>query len=96
MADPIADVSPPRQVFVIFDTVAKAFVGPLIVERHPAPACRMFHELLGDKSTSLAKHPQDYQLRFVGYVCDDGALVEAEVRTVTSGEAWLAAQSQEN
>jgi len=88
-------VSPSRQMFIIFDNVAQSWIGQIIVEKHPAPACRLFSQLLGDKNTALYSHPKDYDLWFIGYVTDEGFVDGSERRVVMTGESWLAANSGE-
>lgn len=84
-----------RSIFAVYDTVAETFIGQLILDRHAAPVTRMFHQLLGDKSTQLAAHPNDYNLLHVGYVEDSGQLWPISPTIVATGSAWLSA-TQEN
>lgn len=83
-----------RSLFVIHDKVAETFIGQIIVERHPAPVCRIFHALLADNKTSLAQHPQDYNVVHIGYIEDDGTITPIAPLIIATGAAWLAAQSQ--
>lgn len=84
-----------RSIYAIFDLVAETFIGQLIIDRHAAPVCRIFHQLLGDKSTQLGQHPKDYTLLHLGYVEDHGQLWPITPAVVATGEAWLAATSAE-
>lgn len=91
--DPKGNTS--RSVFVIYDVVAEIFIGQLIVDRHPAPVCRLFHQVLGDKSTAPGQHPADYNLQHVGYIEDSGRLWPIDPIIVATGAAWLSAQTPE-
>lgn len=82
-----------RHVFMIYDTVAETFIGNFIIDRHAAPVCRLFHQLLADKATQLAQHPNDFQLLHVGFVEDTGQLWPIEPTVIATGSAWLATQT---
>lgn len=90
--DSAAKAAVSRSMFVIYDKVAEAFVGQVIIDRHPAPVCRLFHQLLADKQTNLAAHPKDYVVSHVGYIEDSGRVWAIDPYIVATGEAWLAAQ----
>lgn len=77
-----------RQLFVIFDKVAESWIGQPIVEKHPAAACRLFTQLLGDKNTTLSSHPKDYVLLHVGSVDDAGVISPRPPEVVLAGEVW--------
>lgn len=83
-----------RSVFCIYDRVAEAWIGQLLVDRHPAPVTRMFHQLLGDKNTQLAAHPADYNLLHIGFVEDSGKLWSVDPTIIATGAAWLSAQQE--
>lgn len=95
--DSVADVSGPgRGMYIIYDLVAEAFVGMIILERHPGPACRTFVQLLGDKGTLPGQHPKDYDLVRVGYIEDSGVVIATDPQTVMTGAAWLSLQESAN
>lgn len=81
-----------RSLYVIFDTVAESFIGQVIIDRHPAPVCRMFHQLLGDPKTQLHAHPADYNVLHIGYLEDTGRLWPIDPTIIATGAAWLSAQ----
>lgn len=81
-----------RCLFVLYDKVAEAFLGHIIIERHPAPAVRLFSQVLADKNTSPGQHPADYELLQVGFIEDSGQILPCEPMVITSGVAWLASQ----
>jgi len=85
-----------RALFVIFDKVADTFLGHIIIERHPAPACRLFNQLLADKNSQLAQHPADFELVQIGFIEDSGQLLPIEPMVITSGTAWLSSQETSN
>lgn len=84
-----------RGMYVIYDRVAESFIGTIILEKHPAPACRLFSQLLGDKNTQLYTHPKDYDLLHVGYIGDSGAITPIVAQTVMTGESWYSLNTPE-
>lgn len=91
--DNAAKAATARSLYAIYDKVAETFIGQIIIDRHPAPVCRMFHSLLGDKQTQLASHPADYNLLHVGYIEDSGRLWPVDPVVVATGSAWLSTQT---
>lgn len=87
---------PGRLLFVVYDKVAETFLFNIVIDRHPAPACRQFNDALAAPDSALAKHPADYQLLHIGYIEDSGQLVPIVPQVIHTGEAWLSSQSQES
>lgn len=85
-----------RSMFLIYDKISQNFVGQIVVERHPAPVIRLFHQLLGEKNNQIAAHPKDYIVMHIGFIDDDGSITPIAPLTVATGEAWLAAQETAN
>lgn len=81
-----------RCIFVIYDRVSESFIGHPVLERHPAPAVRLFNQLLDDRSTGPGQHPKDYELLQVGFIEDSGQILAIEPMTVTTGIAYLASK----
>lgn len=81
-----------QKLYIIWDRVAEAFIGGIILQRSDAPVVRMFNELLADPQTQLAKHPADYDLRFVGTIDDDGSVIGAGHVVISTGQAWVTSQ----
>lgn len=94
MTDSLANSQ--RSLFIIYDLVAQNLIGQVVLERHPAPVIRLFHQLLADKNTQLAAHPKDYNVVHIGFIDDDGQLTPIAPLTVATGEGWLAAQETAN
>lgn len=84
-----------KNLYIIYDNVGEAFVGRILVFAHDAPAIRDFYDILADPNPNpLNRHPDNYELRCIGAITDDGQLVtDAGSRTVTTGTLWLAAQT---
>lgn len=80
-----------RRVYCLYDRVAATWIGQLVVDRADAPVIRMFHDLLADDKTGPGQHPNDYELKYIGQVADDGQLVSVDPQVVATGSAWLAA-----
>lgn len=85
------------QLFQLYDLVAEQVVGPIIPCPHQAPAVRHFIDLLKDKNTTVAAHPADYALLYIGMQEETtGVLIPLNnpVAALT-GAAWLATQTSE-
>lgn len=52
--------------FSIYDKKAEAFPQPPFPVEYKGHAVRAFTEMINDKSTDLGKHPEDYQLFYIG------------------------------
>jgi hypothetical protein len=81
-----------NKIFAIYDNLAETIIGGLHVFKHDAAAVRFFGDLLADPQTLLARHPADHELFCLGEVYESG-VINAEVRVVITGAAWLAAQA---
>lgn len=86
-----------KNIYCLYDTVARMIAGPLILERHEAPVIRMFHDLLKDPKASPSQHPSDYNVICLGSLDDDGdgypLIYPVTSHTVVAtGASWLAAQ----
>lgn len=90
------------KVYAVYDKVARELAGNIFTTHHDAAAIRAFTEALGRRDSQIAKHPDDFELVYLGHlICEDtgptvvGYYNEAGVaghRVVTTGEAWLASQ----
>lgn len=81
------------QIYCIWDTVAGARVGALVVARSDAGVIRMFHDGLA-RHELFKDHPGDYNLLQIASI-DDACAVSglAIPRVVATGAAFVAAQS---
>lgn len=85
------------KLFQIFDTTGNTVIGPIITSHHEAAAVRQFTDLLKDQTTLLAKHPEDYELRWLGYQDEDTGTIDptpANTSIVLTGSAWAAMQER--
>lgn len=63
--------------FSIYDKKAEAFPQPPFPVEHKGHALRAFTDLINDKSSDLGKHPEDYQLFYIGeFHKDSGAFLQ--------------------
>lgn len=58
------------KVFSIFDEKGKCFGQPFFMA-HNGMALRAFSDLVGDKQTTINKHPGDYKLYYLGEFDDN-------------------------
>lgn len=79
-------------VYTLFDRVAAARTGALVVHSSDAPVIRMFHDALA-QDEQLRRHAGDYDMLRVGQILADGELVPETPTVVAQGAQWLAAQS---
>lgn len=85
-----------RQLYTVYDTVAKTILPTVILEHGDAPAIRAFHDALGQQGSLLAQHPADFTLLIVGTIMDDGSIVVPDNPSVlATGQAWLEAKKAE-
>lgn len=86
----------PKQIYAVYDRVAQDITGGLMVFTHDAPAVRIFVDALGDESTILNKHPNDFELVCLGEFDNPDGRIELtgylQHRSVLTGEAWKAGQ----
>lgn len=84
----------PTGIYQIRDTTAEMVIGPIMTMHHQAAAIRVFTDALKDTSTSLSKHPEDYELVYLG-VQDEktGEINETgAAMIVITGKQWKALQ----
>lgn len=58
--------------YAVWDNLARAFEGPLWLQRHDAAAVRFFTDLLTDQRSSMQKHPDNYDLYAVATLDESG------------------------
>lgn len=79
------------KLYIIRDTLAGSPAGPLVVLEHDAVAIRMFREILGEKSSMVARFATDHELVCVGdfdrSTCDIVGTGSAGPRVVITGAA---------
>lgn len=80
-----------RHIYALYDNVAQAIVGGLILHYHDAPAIRNYSDIANIPGSTVGEHPGDYDLLDLGTLNED-ATITAEKRTVLTGAAWVAAQ----
>lgn len=83
-------------IYCIYDLIADHIVGQLLTRRHDAAAIRDFADVASDPNTWIAKHPADFELRELGLLTAECAIIPnpSGYRSVITGSAWLAAQSK--
>lgn len=84
-----------KNLYGIWDKVAEAYVGgiySLMTFPHDAPAVRMFNDVAGNPQTDIGRHVDDFELRFVGVITEEGVLHGENPRVVITGTAFRQAQ----
>lgn len=92
------------RIYALYDIVAEAIAGQLILAKHDAQAIRTFTDALSDKQPNIInQHPEDYRLVTLGNVIErdrstthELELLELvpEYRIVLEGKQWLAMQEK--
>lgn len=59
-----------NMIYAVYDNVARARVGQLMVANRDEPIVRMFVDALKDKTLTLGQHPGDYDLVKIGMIFD--------------------------
>lgn len=80
-----------RQIYALYDNVAKAIIGGLSLHYHDAPAIRMYSDIATMPQSTVGMHPADYDLLHIGSLSDEGIITPVN-RTVITGAQWLASQ----
>lgn len=100
-----------NKIYAILDKKAQALTGGLQLHRHEAAAVRVFSDIASDPQTTIARHPEDFELLCLGLLNDEDVYDEKNGVTpirsaytitattrptvVITGAAWKAAQKQE-
>lgn len=64
------------KLYTIYDQKAEIYLPPFCFPTHGA-AVRAFTETVNDPQSNIAKHPEDYNLFYIGTWDDNSALFEA-------------------
>lgn len=78
------------RIYCLFDRVAVARTGNLVLARSDAIVVRLFEDLLREDDR-LGKHADDYEMRRIGLIADDGSIVPESPVTIATGSQWRAA-----
>lgn len=82
-------------LYTFIDLKAEGRTGGIVACQTDGPIIRAFHDSLKAPDSPWAAHPEDYNLVCIGEIQEDGKVDGwAFVRTVATGQAWLAAQEQ--
>lgn len=78
-----------KLLYIVFDSVAGAMSGPLMVYPSDAVAIRDFADAVRADGSRLARHADDFSLVCVGHVSDSGDVEGLEKRTVITARNIL-------
>lgn len=73
-------------IYVIIDTVAEAIVGFPFIAKHPAAAIREFKDAIANQKSVFHAHPEDHELRCLGYISEENDLVATGFFTANGEE----------
>lgn len=77
------------RIYCLFDRIALARTGNLVLARSDAIVVRLFQDLLREDER-LGKHADDYEMRRIGFIQDDGTIVPEVPVTIATGSQWRA------
>lgn len=78
------------KLFQMYDRKAETMTGPILAYNREGPAIRDFHTVLANRESHPGMYPEDYELRQIGYQDETTGEIQSEIRTIATGEAWLA------
>lgn len=94
-----------QKIYAIYDIIAEAIVGQLLMARHDAAAIRIFGDIAAAKEPNVInQHVGDFRLITLGAILEHGQepgyelhLVELipAYRIVLEGKQWLALQERD-
>jgi len=79
----------------MYDTTAGAVAGPILAEKKPGPAIRMFHGVLAQKDTLPGQYPEQFHLLQVGTQDEESATITTTTpEVIATGSAWKESQQK--
>lgn len=78
-------------IYAILDVKADLLVGGLHLHKAEAAAIRMFSDIAALPDTTVGRHPDDYELLFLGAIGEDNQIEPMCPPLVAlTGKQWLA------
>lgn len=78
-------------IYAILDVKADMLVGGLHLHKAEAAAIRMFSDIAGTPDTTVGRHPDDYELLFLGSIGEDNQITPlCPPVPVLTGSQWAA------
>lgn len=85
-----------NELYQLYDKTARSVAGPIMMQKHAAPAIRDFHSILANTDTMPGRYPEQFDLLHVGTQDEEtGTLAAVEPRPVATGAAWREARLAE-
>lgn len=78
------------KVYGIWDTKGETYSQMLMIYAHHAAAIRYFDDVGSAENTTVNKHPEDYELHYIGTFDDTNALHPSDTaeRVLLTGAQW--------
>lgn len=86
-----------KKLYAVWDRDAESIGGQVLVSSRDEAAIRAFSDLLSNPETLPGKHPQSFELWYLGEVVEaplGPSLNIEKSHCVLTGEQWLALQSR--
>lgn len=85
---------PSQQLYQVYDNVAQRSMGPIIAAYAAAAAIRSFTDAMKDERTTLAQHPEDFDLLHLGEQDEHtGTILGVTPTIVLAGSTWAVMNS---
>lgn len=84
-------------LYVVRDTLAEDVVGGVLMFPSDGPAVRFFGDVLAEPKSSVAAHPNDHVLTYIGSIDAESGVIDLEgsPRDVVSAAAIVASRQME-
>lgn len=79
-------------IYAVVDTRADDIHGGLILQKNDAAAIRLFGDIASNPQTVVHRHPDDFELRRLGYIDTANDIQTEGVAVIITGAQWAAAQ----
>lgn len=80
-----------ESIYTLYDRVALARTGGVVLNRSDAAVIRMFNDLM-ESDERFSNHADDYEIRKIGLIDEQGNITPCLAITVASGAQWRASR----
>lgn len=81
-----------RNIYAIYDNVAKDIIGGLFMAKHHQLAIRLYSDTAANPEGIIAKHPTDFDLLMVG-ILDTELNLNSRYEIIMTGKQWQEANA---
>lgn len=85
-----------KNMYIVYDNKAQMTVGPILLHENHTTAIRSFDQLVQHPETDPHRHPNDYDLVYLGHFNNEGDLRSIAVDGQTAAEFVCSAADRLN